>query len=217
VKRVLEPEVMVEEAEARAYASMDHRAPNDAFVSRLLELGATGHMLDVGTGPGDIPLLVCERLPAARVTAIDLSEAMLARARERAAAAAIGARVRFEQGDAKRLDFPDGHFDAVFSNTVLHHLPDPLPLLRAARRVLRPGGALLIRDLFRPASRESARALVAEYASEASAEQQRLFFDSLCAAFTPDELREWVEIAGLAPAQVVVDSDRHVSIQIAAS
>jgi ubiquinone/menaquinone biosynthesis C-methylase UbiE len=216
VKRVLEPEVMVGEAESRAYASMDHDAPNQAFVSRLLELGASGHMLDIGTGPGDIPLLVCEGLPAARITAIDLSPAMLDQARERVAASDLGDRIHLARADAKHLDFPAEHFDAVFSNTVLHHLPDPLPFLRDARRVLRPGGALLIRDLFRPATRADADALVARYAAAASPEQQGLFFDSLCAAFTPDELRECAAVAGLATARVLVDSDRHVSIQIAA-
>ena len=63
--------------------------------------------------------------------------------------------------DAKGLNFADGEFDTVFSNTILHHIPDPRPFLREARRVLRPGGTLLVRDLFRPPSREQLEALVA--------------------------------------------------------
>jgi tRNA1(Val) A37 N6-methylase TrmN6 len=59
--RVLEPEAMDTPEEADAYASMDHSEANTAFVERLFELGAAGHMLDIGTGPGQIPLLVCAR------------------------------------------------------------------------------------------------------------------------------------------------------------
>lgn len=217
MQRVLEPEVMVGQDEADSYASMDHAAPNAAFVERLLELGADGQMLDIGTGPGHIPLLLCERLPKARITAIDLSDAMLKQARALREASRFASRLAFETGDAKALAYEDHSFDAVFSNTILHHIPDPLPFLRETRRVLRPGGALLIRDLFRPDTPERADELVALHATAASPEQQRLFRDSLCAALTPEELRELADRAGLESARVVVDSDRHVSVQISAS
>jgi ubiquinone/menaquinone biosynthesis C-methylase UbiE len=216
MRRVLEPEVMVGEDEASAYATMDHAAPNEAFVTRLLELGASGEMLDIGTGPGQIPLLLCERQAAARITAIDLSEAMLREAERLCAVSPHAARLRFEVVDAKALPYADARFDAVFSNTILHHIPDPLPFLHEAHRVLRPGGAFLIRDLFRPATPERADELVALYAAEASPEQRRLFRDSLCAALTPEELREVADRAGLTDADVVVDSDRHMSLQLSA-
>jgi ubiquinone/menaquinone biosynthesis C-methylase UbiE len=214
MQRVLEPEAMVGEEEAASYATMDHAAPNAAFVERLLELGADGQMLDIGTGPGHIPLLLCERLPEAHITAIDLSEAMLRQARALREASPFAARLAFETGDAKALAYDDRAFDTVFSNTILHHIPDPLPFLREARRVLRPGGALLIRDLFRPDTPERADELVALHAADASPEQQRLFRDSLCAAFTPAELREIADRAGLERVELVLDSDRHLSLQL---
>jgi len=217
MQRVLEPEVMVGEDEAAAYATMDHAAPNTAFVERLTTLGARGRMLDIGTGPGHIPLLLCERDADAHITGIDLSDAMLREAERLRAASPFRERLVFERGDAKRLRYADAGFDAVFSNTILHHLPDPLAFLREACRVLRPGGALLIRDLFRPDSPQQADALVARHARDASTEQQRLFRDSLCAALTPAELRRVADDAGLADAEVVVDSDRHVSLQRPAS
>jgi glutamate synthase domain-containing protein 2 len=67
--------------EADSYDAMDNRAPNEAFVGRLVELNARGRMLDIGTGPGHIPLLVCARIPAANVVGIDLAENMLRHAR----------------------------------------------------------------------------------------------------------------------------------------
>ena len=62
MQRQLEPEVMDDLQEAVAYDRMDHVQPNEAFVARLIELGAHGRMLDIGTGPGHIPLLVCEKI-----------------------------------------------------------------------------------------------------------------------------------------------------------
>ena len=80
MKRVLEPEVMDTAEEADGYDAMDHTEANAAFVARLVDLGARGRMLDVGTGPGHIPLLVCERIATARVVGIDLAKHMLAHA-----------------------------------------------------------------------------------------------------------------------------------------
>jgi ubiquinone/menaquinone biosynthesis C-methylase UbiE len=211
--RVLEPEAMDTPEEADAYASMDHSEANTAFVERLFELGAAGHMLDIGTGPGQIPLLVCARDAAARVTGVDLAEHMLRHARRACEASAFAGRIDYRRGDAKGLAFSDAHFDAVYSNTILHHIPDPLPFLREAYRVLRAGGALLIRDLFRPPTPERVDELVALHAADATPEQRALFRDSLCAALTPEELRRTADAAGLHDAEVVVDTDRHMSLQ----
>ena len=217
MQRTLEPEVMDTPAEAHGYDAMDHSVPNAAFVERLLSLGARGRMLDIGTGPGHVPLLVVERLRGARVVGVDLARRMLARAERHRAGSAHGERVEFRPGDAKRLDFDDASFDAVFSNTILHHIPDPRPFLGEAARVLRPGGALLIRDLYRPESPERALELVAEHAAAESAANRELFRASLHAALTPEELRAVADEAGLGEARLVIDSDRHMSLQLAAA
>jgi ubiquinone/menaquinone biosynthesis C-methylase UbiE len=216
MRRVLEPEAMDTPEEADGYEAMDHSAPNTAFVERLIELGARGRMLDLGTGPGHVPVLVCAAIPDARVVGIDLSRNMLVHAERRRAASAWPERIELRLTDAKQLDFEDAAFDAVFSNTILHHIPDPVPFLREARRVLRPGGALLVRDLFRPESAERVAELVQLHAADATAEQRELFRASLCAALTPDELRAVADEAGLAAAEIVIDTDRHVSLQLRA-
>lgn len=217
MERVLEPEAMDTPEEADAYASMDHSEANAAFVERLFELGAAGHMLDIGTGPGQIPLLICARDSAARVTGVDLAENMLRHAHRACEASPFAHRIDYRRGDAKALTFPDAHFDVAYSNTILHHIPDPTPFLREARRVLREGGVLLIRDLFRPPTPERVDELVALHAGDATPEQRALFRDSLHAAFTPDELRQLADAAGLRDADVVVDTDRHMSLQRAAT
>ena len=214
--RVLEPEVMDGADEAASYAEMDHAAVNAAFVDRLGALGAAGRMLDIGTGPADIPLLVVDRWPDVTVVAVDLAATMLELAERRRAASPNGDRVELLLADATSLGLEDASFDTVFSNTILHHLPDPTPFLREARRVLRPGGVLLIRDLYRPPTEERLQELVALHAAEARPAGRELFTASLRAAFTPRELRAIADAAGLSEAALVVDSDRHMSLQIAA-
>lgn len=214
MKRTLEPEVMDTVEEADEYAAMDHTDANNAFVGRLVELGARGQMLDIGTGPGDIPLLVCDHIEDAHIVAIDLAETMLTHAQEKLAASEHGDRVRFQLADAKGLGFPDESFDTVFSNTILHHIPKPEDLLREARRVLKPGGALLIRDLMRPETAERADELVDLHAADASPNQRELFRASLHAALTREELTALASECGLESAEIVVDSDRHLSLQL---
>ena len=216
MKRILEPEVMDTVEEAAEYDAMDHTGPNASFMERLLELGAAGRFLDIGTGPGHIPLLICEELPGSSVLGVDLSENMLIHANRHREGSAFVQRIEYKLMDAKDLELPDGHFDAVYSNTILHHIPDPRPFLSEAYRMLRSGGALLIRDLFRPESEERRDELVELYAVGASENQRELFRASLHAAFTPDELRAIADEAGLKSAEVVIDSDRHMSLQISA-
>ena len=213
MERTLEPELMDTPEEADGYDAMDHSGPNTAFVERLVELGARGRMLDIGTGPGHMPLLVCERVADARVVGVDLARHMLEHAERRRAASPHSDRIEFQLADAKGLDFPDGSFDVVFSNTILHHIPDPRPFLREAHRVLRPGGVFLVRDLFRPADAAQALALVQLYASAETPYNQELFRASLHAALTPDELRALVRELGLDDLELVVDTDRHMSLQ----
>ena len=217
MERVLEPEVMDTAEDADDYDAMDHGSANGDFVARLVELGASGRALDVGCGPGHIALLACDRLPELTVIGVDLAEHMLAHARRHQAASPVGRRVEFRSADAKRLEFEDDSFDCVFSNTILHHIPDPVQFLIEVRRVLRPGGVLLVRDLFRPASRTEAERLVELHATGATPSQRELLLASLCAALTHDELRATADTAGLADAQLVVDSDRHHSLQFAAA
>ena len=112
--RVPELEAMESGEEAEAYSSaaaqthLDHL--DNTFVDHVLSLGVrSGLALDVGTGPGQIPIKLALKLPQLEIVGIDLSEAMLAKARNGAAAAGLESQVRFETGDARRLPFADHH------------------------------------------------------------------------------------------------------------
>ncbi len=102
---------------------------------------ATGTILEIGVGTGvNIGYYPAE----AHVTAIDISDRMLARAKQRAER--LHAAVDLALMDAQHLDFPDATFDAVVATCVFCSVPDPVAGLREAWRVLKPGGTLLLME-----------------------------------------------------------------------
>ncbi|HNX09717.1 MAG TPA: methyltransferase domain-containing protein [Methanothrix sp.] len=99
-------------------------------------------VLDVGTGPGIISLLLAEL--GHNVTGIDFSSEMLANAKNNAAA--FGLSVRFEKGDAENLPFAPDSFDAVVNRYVLWTVTNPNKAISEWRRVIKPGGRVVIID-----------------------------------------------------------------------
>ena len=212
--RILEPEVMDSFEDAEAYDAMDHTEVNIAFVERVLELGAgEGRFLDVGTGPAAIPIMLAQRLPAVEVIGIDLSPNMLELGDFHITEAGLTDRITLAQADAKDLPYPSQFFDAVLSNSMIHHIPDPLPMLREVSRVIRSDGLILIRDLIRPKTTEAALGLVEQHASGATPYQKKLFYDSYLAAFTISEVEDMLVQVNLPGTVVVRSSDRHWSIE----
>jgi ubiquinone/menaquinone biosynthesis C-methylase UbiE len=135
------------------------RAAWDRILDLVIPLGGPYDMLDVGSGTGFLALELAAR--GHRATGIDFAPAMVARAREKAAAQGLTA--RFDAGDAEHLPYPDGSFDLVISRHVLWTLPHPQAALDEWLRVLRPGGRLAIidgaqyNDATAPPQRENAR------------------------------------------------------------
>jgi len=104
-------------------------------------------VLDIGAGPGDLLVAIGHRLPDASLVGTDLAPAMVDLAQEKALAAGLNARIRFELADAARLPFDDGSVDLVVSSLSLHHWDRPAVAFAEVRRVLRPGGSVLVYDL----------------------------------------------------------------------
>lgn len=208
--RVLEPEVMDSENDARDYDRMDHSEVNRQFVDDLLAAGLTsGTVLDLGTGTALIPVELCRRNAELTVRAIDLSASMLDLARANVVLANLVERIELAVVDAKELPYEDGHFDAVISNSIVHHIAEPDIVIRAAVRVTSPGGLLFFRDLIRPDDDAALDELVATYAANVNDHQQRLFAESLRSSLTLDEVRGLVAKEGFNAESVSQTSDRH--------
>jgi 2-polyprenyl-3-methyl-5-hydroxy-6-metoxy-1,4-benzoquinol methylase len=210
--RVLEPEVMDTPEEAVVYDRMDHSDVNARFVADFLALHGPargGLVLDVGTGTAQIPIRLCQVDPAARVLAIDLARHMLDQAAVNLAAAGLSGRIRLELADAKALAQRGETFEAVISNSIVHHIPEPAALIAALPGRVAPGGTLFVRDLARPATLPELDSLVARYAGGEADHARRLFAESLHAALTLDEVRDLVAVLGLPREDVQMTSDRH--------
>jgi arsenite methyltransferase len=125
----------------------------------LGRLAAGERVLDLGSGAGTDSLIAAQMVgPEGRVTGIDMTPQMLAKAR--AAASEMGlANADFVEGEAERLPFPDGSFDVVISNGVIDLIPDKDAVFAELNRVLAPGGRLQIADVTiqNPVSEEGKR------------------------------------------------------------
>ena len=210
LERVLEPEVMDTYEEARDYDSMDHQAVNKLFVDDLLAVGNIGNdILDVGTGTAQIPVELCRQSEDCRIIAIDMAVHMLDLARFNIEVDGFTQRIFLQQIDAKDMLFESEMFDCVMSNSIIHHIPEPLAVLAESMRVTRPGGLVFFRDLLRPESGEEVAHLVSTYAGDENEHQRQMFDDSLRAALSLSEIRAMVSSLGFEAETVQATSDRH--------
>lgn len=215
--RVLEPEIMDTAAEAHDYDTMDHSRVNQVFVDDLLAAMQTvrldvagGHLVfDAGTGTALIPLELASRQASCTIDAGDAAEEMLRLAERNIDRAGMSDRIRPVRVDCKAIAVADASYDVVMSNTIIHHIPDPAVVLQELVRILRPGGLLFLRDLFRPETGAEVERLVALYAGESNRTQQQLFRQSLHAALTIPEVQQLIAPFGIPAEAVAATSDRH--------
>lgn len=212
MERVPERELMDDPAQAQAYAAADFSEPHSAFVRYFRErfpAHVPTRVLDLGCGPADVTLRFLAAFPGCRALAVDGSAPMLALARAAVDRAGVSARVDWRQ--ARLPAALPGGFDTVLSNSLLHHLADPLVLWRQVRAAAAPGAAVLVMDLRRPATRAQAQALVDTSAANAPDILRRDFLQSLCAAYTSSEIAAQLRQAGLRLALEEI-GDRHVLV-----
>jgi len=217
MQRIPEPEELMDDpAQALAYAEADFSEPNNLFLDLFQSLhGAPfdGLALDLGCGPGDIPIGLLERHGAARVEAVDGAPAMLDLARETLAERPnLAERIIWRCTYLPCPSLSAAGYDAVLSNSLLHHLSDPLDLWRTVPQCAKPGAAVVVMDLARPDSEAAVDALVERHAADAPEVLRRDFRNSLFAAYTPDEVAVQLANVGLAGLEVSMVSDRHLAV-----
>ena len=118
-------------------------------VSQAAWLKDHGEAVDLGCGAGQLVMEMARKVPGLHVTGVDLSEKMLADARQSAQQSGLEDRVDFRLGNVEQIPFPDQSLDLVISTASLHHWTDPLKVLDEVDRVLKPGGDYYIFDLRR--------------------------------------------------------------------
>jgi ubiquinone/menaquinone biosynthesis C-methylase UbiE len=127
---------------ASAYAKATRMAIESYYRNVAEEIVAhlaTGSILDLGTGPGYLPIEIAKKSSEIQITGVDLSRKLIHMACANAATAGVADRLNFQLGNAGRLDFDDSSFDMVISTGMLHSIKEPTKVLQEIYRVLKPG------------------------------------------------------------------------------
>jgi cyclopropane fatty-acyl-phospholipid synthase-like methyltransferase len=209
--RILEPELMDDPKQADAYASADFAEENQGFVDRFKEYFpefSQGRVLDLGCGPADIPIRFAKLYPACHIIGVDASAPMIQLGEQAVQQAGLTDRItlrceRYEEVAGARI------VDAAISNSLLHHLPNPLQFWQKLRQLVKPGAPVLVMDLLRPESPEAAQAIVDQYAATEPDILRRDFYNSLLAAFTEDEIGSQLARMNLTRLLIDIPDDRH--------
>ena len=153
---------------AKVYALIARKGPQLrdlrlAVVDEVTNTFTSGRILDVGTGPGYLPVELALRAPQLKIDGIDLSHGMVTIARKNAAKRGVDDRVRFHRADAAELPFEDNSFDLILSTLSFHHWARPLTCLTELHRVLKPQHEAWIYDVRRDTTREVNAAFRRQY------------------------------------------------------
>jgi len=218
MQRIPEPELMNEPEQAMAYARADFEAPHARVISLFKEnfpdWPGNGYVLDLGCGPSDIAVRFARAYPLCHIDGIDGAPAMLEAGRlVFADDPDFHARVHLHKVNLPDDPPPRVAYDAVISNSLLHHLHHPLVLWNAVRDFSRSGAPVFVIDLMRPPDRDTAADLARRYVGGEPEVLQRDFFNSLLAAFTVEEVKQQLHETGLSHLSVSAISDRHLMVK----
>jgi len=207
MERIVEPELMTEAEQARAYAEADFESAHSRypllFQEKFSDCPPTGYALDIGCGPGDVTRRFAQILPGWTFDAVDGSATMLAQAPKTE-------RINYIHGFIPGAPLPHARYGLVLSSSLLHHLHNPAVLWDTVRQRTSTGSMVFVVDLRRPGSREIAQQLTDQYTQGEPEVLRRDFYNSLLAAFTPQEVRRQIDLTGLDRLNVEVISDRHL-------
>lgn len=216
IDRIPEPELMDDPAQALAYARADFEQPHSQFIEQFRacfpDWPGAGYVLDLGCGPGDICRRFAQAYPATHIHGVDATVAMLHIGREDLRTAQLDQRIELIKGYLPGAMLPREHYDAVISNSLLHHLHDPQALWQSILRHAVPGAPVFVMDLRRPDSREQAQELLNLYAANEPELLRTDFYNSLLASYRVEEVEVQLLVAGIDWLTAAPLGDRHLTV-----
>ena len=211
MERCLEKEIMDGEEQVRAYVQANFSKENQWFVEQFLDTFPEfreGLILDLGCGPADIPIRLVRLCTGFNIVGVDASAPMITLAQKAIHEASCSEQSRIVCQRIQNVVLEE-RADAIISNSLVHHVPNPLQFWYALKQLAKPGAPVLVMDLLRPESAEEAQALVDHYSAD-EPEQLRLdFYNSLLAAFSEDEVAAHLAEMNLSRLLIDVPDDRH--------
>lgn len=220
MERCPEPQALMDDpVQAQAYATADFEIPHTQQInflrSWLPTLKQNAGVADLGCGSADMTIRLARLYENCRIDAIDGAASMLQCASKAIAAAGLSERIHLVQ---KTLPLPSQapalshHYDLICATSVLHHFDDPHVFWQSMRQLATPGCAIFVADLMRPKNRALAESYVKTYAGTEPEILQRDFYNSLLAAFRPEEVLEQLVQCNIEGLHIETISNRHMVI-----
>lgn len=213
--RIPEPDLMDDRAQAEAYDAADFSEPHNAFVEHFKKCFPSfgkGHVLDLGCGTADVIIRFAKAFPETDILGIDGAQSMLDIGQKNIRMHGVDGQIRLKKHTIPYPGLSKNNFDAVISNSLLHHLADPLLIWQVIRQYAGPGAPVYIMDLLRPDNTDTAKKFVRMYAADAPRILQEDFFNSLLASYTADEIRQQLLTVRMDYFNMEVISDRHIVV-----
>jgi len=215
MERIPEKELMDDMEQAEAYAKADFSEPHNAYVEHFrsrFPLFFRGEVLDLGCGGADVTIRFAKALPETHITGVDGSEFMLATAGRAVQQQGLSKRIILQKSFLPDAEILKRRFDAVISNSLLHHLSYPPVMWQTMWLCAKAGAPLFMMDLFRPKNIDEAEALVRRYVGGEPQILQRDFYNSLLSAYTKEEIQQQLIATELDYLKIETVSDRHLIV-----
>lgn len=213
MRRIPEPELMIDNEQARIYAQADFEEAHSRFVHLFIRKfpqdAITGPVLDLGCGTADITRRFAQTFTKCQIDGLDGAESMLRYGQLTLEKFGLTHRVHLKLGYLPEADLPIAYYKTVISNSLLHHLANPAVLWTTVKQVAQLNSPIFIMDLMRPESLTQAEIIVQQYAGSEPERLQQDFYNSLLAAYRLDEVEAQLKKSGLDYLTIHEVSDRH--------
>lgn len=188
--RITEPELMVDPAQCKQFASARSQQRENLFLKKLKQtFTLAGQVADLGCGPGTYDILLCDTFEHIHIDAYDASQPMLDLAQQQRSS-----RISWIHSEFENIDRV---YDSVISVDTLHHVHDPLTFWHTVNRISQPGSQVFVMDHVRPINQTVLDRIVNSMSTTNDAIYMTDFRNSLLAAHSVQEIQQQLNQAGL--------------------